>query len=409
MSDSSSNTSTLSSLKVPLYAVVFALSGASINLLQQQLFYAGAGNAQSLVLIVPTFVGCLLGGLASRAARAELSGHNTSTKSLSSSSSLVLRMKQLAWMSIFDVASQVLRSTSQNLCGSGMFTVIYAILPAFNGVLSYIFMGRILNKRQWAAIGVVVCGLALSAESEEDSLKGDKKWSVALGIGLGLMGTLSSSASYLSAEFVFKSPDAPKEGTTVTAVNGINDLLIAMPWILFYSVPNRQSLIYDPVAAAGVSPLWIWTYWLALVVSNAAHLNSCYALLQITESVTLTMLQGLRAVMVFAVSGLLFCSPNSPEQCLTWQKILCMVQVMFGVGLYAKSTAGLSKHIGNTTGKELKEKDSNIYDNHREDEESANSLPPARKGSKRRSVLSPTSNGSVSVATSIGSAASGRS
>ena len=362
-------------------------------------------------------MGCLLGGLASRGARAELSGttkntNSTSTSaSTSNSSSMIFRMKQLAWMSIFDVASQVLRSTSQNLCGSGMFTVIYAILPAFNGVLSYIFMGRVLNGRQWAAIAVVVCGLALSAESEEDSLKGDKKWSVALGIGLGLMGTLSSSASYLSAEFVFKSPDAPKEGTTVTAVNGINDLLIAMPWILCYSIPNRQSLIYDPVAAAGVSPVWIWTYWLALVVSNAAHLNSCYALLQITESVTLTMLQGLRAVMVFAVSGLFFCSPSSPEQCLTWQKILCMVQVMFGVGLYAKSTAGLSKHIGSKSGKELKEKDSNIYDNHHPlDEESANLLPPpTRKGSKRRSVLSPTSNGSVSVATSIGSTTSGRS
>ena len=50
--------------------------------------------------------------------------------------------------------------------------------------------------------------------------------------------------------------------------------------------------------------------------------------------------------MVFAISGAFFCSPTSPEQCLNTQKVVCSFVVLCGVVLYAKSTAGLSKHMG---------------------------------------------------------------
>lgn len=338
-----------------MYAAVFALSGVAINLCQQQLYYAGAGNEWSMILIFPTFFGCLMGGLGSGAARRELfSSRGKASSTLPPYSKknnnsaiykqLIHRMKQFFWLSVFDVASQVLRTTSQNLCGSGMFTVIYAILPAFNGVLSYIFLSRVLNIRQWAAICVVVVGLAFSAESEEGELAGeDKKQNVGIGIVLGILGTLASSVTYLCCEKVFISPDPPKVGATVTTINGINDLILVMPWVFFYSIPNREELIYEPIRQKGtMSFSMVFVLWMALTLSNAAHLNACYALLQITDSVTLTMLQGLRAVMVFAISGALFCTPSSPEQCLSGAKIYCMLQVIFGVILYAKSTPKLS-------------------------------------------------------------------
>ena len=110
---------------------------------------------------------------------------------------------------------------------------------------------------------------------------------------MGLAGTLFSSASYVCAERVLKSADAPKHPTTMTAVNGMNDCLITLPWILCFSIPHRQDLLYDPVTAKGASPYWLIFLWLCLIASNALHLNACYMLLRITESVTLTMLQGM--------------------------------------------------------------------------------------------------------------------
>jgi hypothetical protein len=47
--------------------------------------------------------------------------------------------------------------------------------------------------------------------------------------------------------------------------------------------------------------------------------------------------------MVFFVSGALFCSPKTPEQCLSTQKASCSLVVIAGMIMYAKSTAGLSK------------------------------------------------------------------
>jgi len=93
-------------------------------------------------------------------------------------------------------------------------------------------------------------------------------------------------------ERVLKSPDAPQVPGTITFTTGINDLLIALPWLLGYSLPHRQALLYEPVAEHGWNPYAVLLLWLCLVLANAAHLNTCYLLLQITESVTLTMLQG---------------------------------------------------------------------------------------------------------------------
>ena len=333
---------------LPLLAFVFASSGAGINLFQQQLYYAGAGDGNLLILIVPTFLGMAIGGLSSAATRKEVF-FKAPQPGKFSTSELPKRMKQFLAVSITDVTSLTLRSWSQNLCGSGMFTVIYASLPAFNGILTYFFLGRVLNPKQWMSMIVVMIGLAFSAEAEQDSVEGDSKAlaHVVSGIIFGVAGTFFSSASYICAERVLKGPDAPQHPTTLTAINGINDLAITMPWLLFYSIPHRKDLLYEPVAEKGENPYFLIFIWVCLVASNAAHLNACYMLLRITESVTLTMLQGVRAVMVFAISGLLFCRPTNPEQCLTTQKTLCSFVVLAGVIMYAKSTVGLSKHMGN--------------------------------------------------------------
>lgn len=388
MSANSSNAAVL--------AAVFAISGAAINMLQQQLFYMGSGDGSSMMLIVPTFVGMVVGGLVSKATRLELQFNSEGWKE-----QLPLRMKQMLFVSLFDVTSLTLRSISQNMCGSGMFTVIYAILPAFNGGLSYLFMGRVLSKMQWVSILIVIIGLAFSAQAEEDELSNEsKRQQVGWGIVLGLFGTLSSSSSYLSAEKVFKGTNAPKEGTTVTAINGINDLAIAMPWLLFYTLPNRKELLLDPIQQQGYQPITVVITWLLLVTANAAHLNSCYILLQITESVTLTMLQGLRAVLVFFVSGTLFCSANHPEQCISTRKVICSMVVIAGVITYAKNTPGLSADSNKKRQANgfAKEKDSFLEEEGRANEREklvvATETTANRRGSEHRK-RTPTSGNSV--------------
>jgi hypothetical protein len=319
--DKNSNDTSSTSWKVPILAATFASSGAAVNLLQQQLYYAGAGDSSLLILIVPTFVGMIIGGLVSKDTRRELFYATLSKKDVDfgirfqegtsaetslvrlpqiSYSELIFRMKQTSWVSVTDVTSLTLRSWAQNLCGSGMFTVIYASLPAFNGILSYLFLGRVLTKQQWLSMFVVIIGLAFSAEAEEEEIleegassKKDKALKhVLFGIALGIAGTFFSSASYIAAEKVLKSTNSPRYPTTLTAVNGINDLVLASPWLLLYSIPHRQDLLYEPVTEKGQSPYYLIFLWWCLVFSNAAHLNACYSLLQVTESVTLTMLQG---------------------------------------------------------------------------------------------------------------------
>ena len=47
---------TTGELNVPIAAFIFASSGAAISLLQQQLYYAGAGDGSILIWFLPRFL-----------------------------------------------------------------------------------------------------------------------------------------------------------------------------------------------------------------------------------------------------------------------------------------------------------------------------------------------------------------
>lgn len=137
-------------VKVTVLMTAFALSGVAITLLNQQLYNAGAADATLLVLPVPVFIGQIFGGGLSKATRRELR----------------LNFRRYAWLmlptALADVCSLSLRTAAQNDCGSATYTVIYASLPAFSGVLCYCLLGRVLSLAQWSAMFVVMFGLCAS-------------------------------------------------------------------------------------------------------------------------------------------------------------------------------------------------------------------------------------------------------
>jgi drug/metabolite transporter (DMT)-like permease len=226
-----------------------------------------------------------------------------------------------------------------------MFTVIYVLLPAINGGLSYLVLGRVLSRRQWLCIAVVVAGLACSTPlAEEVSLLGC--WGSLLGLG----GTLMNSLQYVVTERLLKSPGASSPGA-LSAASGLNDLLLLSPWLLFYSLPNLDPLLFKPVAdKALLSGSTVALLWLLLVFANGAHMSSAFTLLRLSDSVTLTMLQGVRVVLVFALTGALFCDDDAAHHCLSAQKAAGSMVVLAGVLLYARNTAVLTKHVGGRLG-----------------------------------------------------------
>jgi hypothetical protein len=194
-----------------------------------------------------------------------------------------------------------------------------------------------------------------------------------------------ASGCYISGEMMLKGTDAPKEPSTMTALNGMLDFLLALPWLLLYSIPNRQELLYDSIsahqqhaaAASAVGALagstvvdnstlaavaashlghhgtgvqitggWaLFAIWLLLAFSNGAHNQSMYAMLQMSDSITLCMLQGLRAVLVFFISAALYCSDDAPEQCFSEAKAVSALIVIAGVICYARSSPALSAKL----------------------------------------------------------------
>ena len=100
---------------------------------------------------------------------------------------------------------------------------------------------------------------------------------------------------------------------------------------------HRQVLLWDAIAAHENTPRLnlLYAQWLGLVLANACHLCSCYDLMKATDSVTICMLHGVQAVLVFVASGVLYCSASSLEQCFTVPKAVSCLVVFAGVLAYA--------------------------------------------------------------------------
>lgn len=125
------------------------------------------------------------------------------------------------------------------------------------------------------------------------------------------------------------------------AVQGGVATAVLLLWQLFYTLPRLQSLILDPMADAGTTPLEALAILFSIAFANLLHSAAFFATLKNFPggATSAGVLKGLQAVLVFAASSIALCGRwGGKEMCWSQNKFVSLVVVVCGILFYGTFT-----------------------------------------------------------------------
>ncbi|KAJ2958699.1 hypothetical protein NQZ79_g5731 [Umbelopsis isabellina] len=325
-------------LYILTHQVFFLLSGLCQTLGAQWLFYQGAATGSSYLTQFAQYFGMIWVGLLlpiMNSARSNytplpvkseddiLEGHGMTIIATAETNlhddedpdqkSKLIHEGPINHRSVFKLACiEVIANFSVSvgfyIVGSGMYQVIYSSVVIWCAILSYLTMGRTLTPLQWMAIVGTSIGLAISALGNT-SPAGDSTSAPLLIIGMfvTLSGTFMYSCVYVFSDHILSQQvpgPSPIRVCSVYTVPKFNELIHVNPEVSMQSVYGMYGL---------------------LIIASATHAWNYYELIGLTGNVNILaivatgILQGLRAILVFGLSHIWYCSTDS-AQCFTMWK-----------------------------------------------------------------------------------------
>ncbi len=202
---------------------------------------------------------------------------------------------------------------------------------AFTAILSRIFLKRGISLQQWISIGLILVGLWVSALP---SFYNNPETPF-IGILITLTGTILYSIAYILNEKILfdQKHITPEE---YCAYLGFACLIITLGYIVIFTIPNWDRIVTTRIKEnSGYIPGILICYML-LILAGFAHNFSYFKILKSFGAVTTGVMQAFRAISVFALSALLFCSKDV-AQCYTVHKAIATIMVSLGIILFASS------------------------------------------------------------------------
>ncbi len=369
--------------------VLFNLTGLTNSTIGNELDLVGLTLIQNGLQVLAAYIGVLVGALFLKG------GWRTLTRR---------QLVSMIPIVILDVVGNVIYWWGMYLIGSGLTTVIYTSIVAFSAGFQYLLFGKRLSwSKLVAAVGVIGFIALCSVDEVQNTAVGSKGamilgilLSAAAAVGYGFEFVLenylieryereNAIAGTASVDLSDGDSGGPREtgtdadvlawepGLDAVAEQGphsgveadrpmtrnkfidamflpISDqhLCIGMAmgivptllYVLCYTVPFRQKVIYDPVhnASAKGHDNWsyVWGLYAGFCLSNGLHNISLYFCVGAGHiaAITASVNKGLQAAMVFVASSVLFCNVQ-PSQCMTTKKIIGVTGVFLSVLLYA--------------------------------------------------------------------------
>lgn len=217
------------------------------------------------------------------------------------------------------------------MAGSGIYQVVYSSVVCWSALMSRVVLKKNVQRDEWIGIATVTFGLAFSALGESHG--GKHAYIILIGslntfIGAGFYGT-----TYVTGEFTLNLPEHPtprelciKVGTTCVGIIAV--------YMTFYVFPNWNEIVMTPIKEAQGDSSTIVLGLLLYTISQLAHGFTYFMMLRSIGAVSTGVMQSLRAVLVFALSSMVFCS-RQESQCFDLRRGISTMFVVVGVLYYS--------------------------------------------------------------------------
>ena len=343
------------------------LFGSSFNAVSVSMASArGAGHPLSLLMMLPSYAGQFLAGVALMLLAVFASKGNDGTRNSKKGGASTDDFPSLRAMALpvaLHVASNAMYGAAISMAGSALYQVCYASSPVFSIVYTKLLLGKSTPPGRIFAVIVIISGLVFRVHVASSSSNSAPSSSLSRQPLYGALATFACAAGFslgnILAERALNPPrnsglKPVKAHGYLTAIGGYG-LLLGSVCNALWTFPRWNELVGEPMRAAGQTSFFqgavddsgnstsmsVAACFFINMLSSAS-LNLCYYILVVRCGVvTMAVLSAMNTVIVSLVSHLLFCESSSSgdmndnAQCITPLSAAASAVVLAGVLLYA--------------------------------------------------------------------------
>lgn len=363
-------------LRIFLSAAVFVLTGLVQTVCIQGVLYSGGGDRSTFLLAIPNYVGIFsvyflgarcfrlldtlgvwsAGGDDANRVHHALYDNNKQQQQLGFFETVFHRDRRKLFVLAFNETGGFLTGlTGLSIAGSGLYQVVFSGGTVFTALLSTFFLRKRLSISQWVFVAVITTGLMITAEQVTHSASEAGAASLMSGLSFVLVSCLFYSTNYVIAEHLLE--DAPKEGEqesdSLPAPSGLDlslytggsCLVLFAAYVLVHTVPNWKLLVTSSIQQHHGNTTIIVEEYIYLTIASFFHAISHYDVVATVGAVPIGVLNAIRAVSVFGISSLLFCT-HQASQCYNSRKGVSTAVVIIGALGYSAASAAANASSG---------------------------------------------------------------
>lgn len=362
-------------LRISLSAFVFVFTGLVQTVCIQGVLYSGGGDRSTFLLAIPYYMGIFsvyfIGARCFRALdrfgvwsaggveanRVHVSLYKTITdskKDVASSLGFFARLfhrerRKLFVLAFNEMGGFLSGLTGLSIAGSGIYQVVFSGATVFTALLTTFFLKKRLSFFQWLFVAIITSGLMVTAEQVTHLTAETGAASLVSGVSFVLVSCLFYSTNYVIAEYFLdrehtdvadEEPNVlpPPSSLELSLYQGGTCLLLFGTYVLVHTIPNWKSLVTSSIERHHGNTTIIMEEYFYLTVASFLHAVSHYDVVATVGAVPVGVLNALRAVSVFGVSSLLFCT-HQASQCYNSRKGVSTAVVVFGAFGYSAASA----------------------------------------------------------------------
>ncbi|KAI0564410.1 Sugar phosphate transporter [Gracilaria domingensis] len=362
-------------LRIFLSAAIFVLTGVVMTISLQGVLYSGGGDRATFLLAIPNYLGItavyffgascfrLLDSLGvwfgggNDANRVHLSLYDKKLQpQMGFFETLFHRDRRKLFVLAFNETGGFLTGlTGLSIAGSGLYQVVFSGGTVFTAILTTFFLKKRLSLSQWFFVAVITAGLMITAEQVTHSATETGAASLISGLSFVLVSCLFYSTNYVIAEHVLddlakdhdQESDAlpPPSGLDLSLYTGGSCLLLFGAYVMAHTVPNWRQLVVRSIERHHGNTTIIMEEYIYLTVASFFHAVTHYDVVATVGAVPIGVLNAIRAVSVFGVSSLFFCS-HQASQCYNSRKGISTAIVIIGAIGYSAASAAATAAKG---------------------------------------------------------------
>ena len=249
--------------------------------------------------------------------------------------------------SIIDWISGMLCTGGILLTGGAIFVILYNSCPAWTALLSWLCLNQSLSSIQLLGIILVILGLIANVWGTKATTTTTTTSTNTTGVVIGslvvLAGSFLHSAMFVVSDYALNANQ--KASTTKkippTIWSCCLGTLESIAMILWVSGHIYHNGFHDTTTTTMESNTtedtmsFVVMGFIGLLLVDAFHAVSFFALLSSLGAIGSALLKGVQTIIVVILSGIFFCSVDTPQQCMTVSKGISMFMILSGVFTFA--------------------------------------------------------------------------